>query len=73
MKKRWTVKENYIDLKAGDTVYPCAKYDYGGANDDTRILRELCISVSKTEDGDYPFTTIPVRLLTPAPTGSETT
>lgn len=42
-----------------DTVYQCKGYDYGTANDDTRLTGIHHVSVTLKEDGDYPFFTIP--------------
>ncbi len=44
---------------AGTLVYKCKFHDYGLAGDDTRMTGIEHISVSLTEDGDYPFFTVP--------------
>lgn len=49
--------------KAGDVVYACCGYDYGCANDDTRMLGFEHISVTLKEDGGYPFFTVPIAVL----------
>ncbi len=49
------------DVRAGDTVYELAAYDYGLANDDTRYTGIAHISVTLKPDGDYPSFTVPVR------------
>lgn len=48
-----------MPVEVGDVVYNSAKYDYGLANDDTRITGIEHVSVTFKEDGDYPFFTIP--------------
>lgn len=55
--------EDHLDLVKGQVVYRCSKHDYGLASDHERITGEAHLSVSATPDGDYPFTTIPKRLL----------
>lgn len=50
-------------LPAGSIVFGCRGWDYGCANEDTRGLGIEHISVTLKEDGDYPFFTIPKRLL----------
>lgn len=45
----------------GDIVYSAKGYDYGVSSDDTRHTGIPHVSVSKEEDGDYPFFTIPSR------------
>ncbi len=52
---------------AGTIVYDCAQHDYGLASDDTRGFGIEHISVSLTEDGDYPFFTVPVVQLEKLP------
>lgn len=47
-------------LKEGDVVFQCIRYDYGCANDDTRMLGIKHISLTLKRDGDYPFFTCPV-------------
>jgi hypothetical protein len=51
------------DVKKGDIVFHCMKWDYGVANDDTRYFGEEYISVTLDKNGDYPFFTVPVRHL----------
>lgn len=46
-------------VKAGTIVYRCAKYDYGLANDDTRLTGIQHTSVTLKPDGDYPCFTVP--------------
>jgi hypothetical protein len=46
-------------LAVGDTVYSCKGWDYGCANDDTRMTGIEHTSVTFRPDGDYPFFTIP--------------
>lgn len=45
--------------KAGTLVYDCAGYDYGTANDDTRMTGVVHKSVTLDPGGDYPFFTVP--------------
>jgi hypothetical protein len=49
--------------KVGDTVYPVKGYDYGLARDDTYATGEEYISVTLDQNGDYPYFTVPVRLI----------
>lgn len=68
MTKKYTMlADSKIDssVKKGDTVFACAKHDYGSASDDTRITGIHHISVTKNSDGDYPFFTVPFRDLKP--------
>ena len=60
---KFIVKESYLELTIGETVYPCKKYDYGSAQDDAEMFGEPCISVTRDENGDYPFITIPYSKL----------
>lgn len=48
------------NVKAGDTVYACHKYDYGCANDDTRHTGVEHRSFTLDPTGDYPFFTVPM-------------
>jgi hypothetical protein len=48
-------------VKAGTTVYKCAKYDYGLSSDDTCSTGVEHVSVTLDPTGDYPFFTIPLR------------
>lgn len=63
MVKSFIVKESHLELVAGETVYICKKYDYGSAEDDTELLGTRCVSVTRDENGDYPFFTIPYNKL----------
>jgi hypothetical protein len=49
-----------LQVKAGDTVFECVKYDYGCANDDTRTTGVEHRSYTLNQNGDYPFFTVPV-------------
>lgn len=40
-------------------VYDCVYYDYGISDDDTRLTGLKYISVTRDENGNYPFFTIP--------------
>jgi hypothetical protein len=42
---------------AGTICYRCQKYDYGCANDDTRMLGRKHVSMTLDPEGDYPFFT----------------
>ena len=55
--------EDRFEYKAGITVYSSRGYDYGCADDDTRYLGELHVSVTAEEDGGYPFFTVPYKHL----------
>ena len=55
--------EQALSMQAGDVVYECLKYDYGLANDDSRVTGVLHTSVTLEADGDCPSFTIPVHLL----------
>lgn len=44
---------------AGTIVYDSRKYDYGLANDDTRLFGIEHVSVTLEPDGDYPCFTVP--------------
>lgn len=46
---------------AGMIVYRCKGWDYGMANDDTRLTGIEHISVTLDAGGGYPFFTIPKR------------
>ncbi len=47
--------------EVGTIVYLFQKNDYGAASDETRVLKEECISISLT--GNYPFFTFPLSHL----------
>lgn len=49
------------EVTAGEIVYACRGYDYGLANDDSRVTGIQHISVTLNADGDYPSFTVPVR------------
>lgn len=49
--------------EAGTTVYECKYHDFGLARDDTNYSGEEHISVTLSPTGDYPFFTVPVRML----------
>ena len=40
---KFTVKESYLELTIGETVYPCKKYDYGSAQADAEMLEKTWI------------------------------
>lgn len=58
---QYRLKEDYLSLKKDALVRKALVHDYGIASDDTRMMGEECISVSK--DGNYPVTSVPLRLL----------
>lgn len=47
--------------RAGTVVFRPKGWDYGAANDDTRVTGVEHISVTLSSSGDYPFFTIPKR------------
>lgn len=47
------------EVKAGAIVYRCIGWDYGCANDDTRITGIEHTSVTLDPAGAYPFFTVP--------------
>ena len=49
------------EVKSGDIVYYAIYYDYGLSSDDTNYTGIEHISVTRNEDGGYPFFTIPLR------------
>lgn len=49
--------------KIGDKVYRGRNHDFGLARDDTRATGEEYISVTLDKNGEYPYFTVPVRLL----------
>lgn len=54
---------NSVPVVVGLVVYECLKADYGHANDDTRMTGEEYMSVTLNPEGDYPFITMPKRIL----------
>lgn len=64
---KYKVRADYNGLVTGTVVYDARKYDYGLANDDTKITGIHHISVTEDAGGDYPFVTIPVGLLQELP------
>ena len=52
-----------ISHTKGDVVYLCKKHDYGCAGDDTYLTKEPHVSCTLETDGDYPFFTVPTRVL----------
>lgn len=66
MVKKYRLLEDATTNKTatkGSIVYSCEKYDYGLANDDTRLLGVKCVSVTFDENGDYPFFTVKQSIL----------
>jgi len=60
-----TTPDNEIILTAGMRVYELGVSDYGSATYHTMVDGERHVSVSFRDDGDYPFCTVPVRILMP--------
>lgn len=62
MKYRVKV-DSKLEPKAvkGTVVYPLIGWDYGSANEDTRVFDIEHISVTLKENGDYPYFTIPLN------------
>lgn len=56
--KVYRLKADRLGHQAGTLVYGTAKHDYGLARDDTMHTGIEHISVSLTEDGDYPTITV---------------
>jgi hypothetical protein len=62
MTRRYRMlKDSDLEPKAvaGSVVYACAYYDYGVADDDTRLSGKPHISVTLNSNGSYPFFTVP--------------
>lgn len=62
---KYRVKEDYLDLDKDDIVYPYLGYHYGIITDDEVFTGENHIAVTKSNRGQTPFTSVPVRLLEP--------
>lgn len=62
-RKRYIVKYDTQYHKKGDIVYKNAYPDYGLASEDSRYTGVEHMSVSRTEDGNYPYQTIPTSAL----------
>jgi len=60
-----TTPDNEIVLTAEMRVYELEVSDYGSAAYHTIVEGERHLSVSFREDGDYPFCTVPARILMP--------
>ena len=58
---KYVLLEDRFEHKAGLIVQHQRHYDYGLANDDTRITGEEHMTVSA--DGEYPGFTAPTRIL----------
>lgn len=56
---KYTVKENYLDLVKGETVYDLRMHDYGCRRDDESMLQVPCTSVTRDPNGGYPFIITP--------------
>jgi hypothetical protein len=53
-------------VKRGSIVFACLQPDYGVAMGDSLVMREPYLAVTLDPTGNYPFWTVPMRLLTPA-------
>lgn len=49
--------------KAGTVCYRTKKFDYGMANDDSRMTGVPHVCMTLRSDGDYPFFTVPTHEL----------
>lgn len=58
--KPYRLTKDRLGHKAGTTCYKCVKFDYGMANDDTRMTGINHVTMTLREDGDYPYFTVPV-------------
>lgn len=47
----------------GTIVYDLKGWDYGSANEDTRVFGNKHKSVTLNSDGDYPYFTVPESIL----------
>lgn len=54
-------------LRRGAIVYKLRKSDYGCANDDTRRTGVEHVSVTLSNEGDWPGTSVPTHVLEPVP------
>jgi hypothetical protein len=63
--KAFIVTRNTERAQKGLIVYEAAKHDYGLASADSRYMQEEYGSYSFSEDGNYPFVTIPKSALEP--------
>ena len=63
MTTKYILSEDSGEYAKGTVVYSCRSSDYGCASDDTRMTGIEHQSVTLKEDGDYPFFTVPVRIL----------
>lgn len=61
--KAYRLLTDRFDVPAGTLVFRSVRYDYGCANDDTRVTGVKHISVTRNPDGDYPFFSVPVTSL----------
>lgn len=63
------LKDSSLEPRAvtGTVVYRCKGWDYGCANDDTRITGDEHVSVTMKPDGGYPFFTVRKHDLEPSP------
>lgn len=62
-RKRYIVKYDTQYHKKGEIVYKNAFHDYGLASEDSRLTGVEHMSVSRKENGDYPYSTIPTSAL----------
>ncbi|BDU72329.1 hypothetical protein [Mesoterricola silvestris] len=59
----YKIKETYLDHPAGSTVYDLMDCDYGCSAEDSMDSGEDYAAVTLDPTGNYPFFTIPTRLL----------
>lgn len=56
--RRFVLKADRFNHKAGEVVYEWRGHDYGLARDDSYITKRPHISVTKNEDQSHPFFTV---------------
>ena len=61
----YRLKSDRFGHKAGTVVYDSVKYDYGLANDDSRLTGIPHVSVTLDPSGDYPVFTVAEHDLEP--------
>ena len=57
--RRYRLKADRFEHKAGTICYPCVKPTYGLCSDDERYTGVAHRAMTLKSDGDYPFFTVP--------------